>query len=92
MSMGLNPMGLTKFGGDPRIIAPFAEEAMFRLTADVGANLSYRIWRFCLNLNPELHYIITNSYNIYSKPDKGAAEARPQRWQFSFMFSFGLKL
>lgn len=64
----------------------------FCLTADVGANLSYRIWRFCLNLDPELHYIITNSYNIYSKPDKGAAEARPQRWQFSFMFSFDLML
>lgn len=46
MSMGLNPMDLTKFGGDPTthmtgatwktlfklmIIAPFAEEAMFRL-------------------------------------------------------------
>ena len=46
MSMGLNPMELTKFGGDPRIhmagatwktlfklmiIAPLAEEAMFRL-------------------------------------------------------------
>ena len=62
------------------------------LTADVGANLSYRIWRFCLNLNPELHYIITNSYNIYSKPDKGVAETRPQRWQFSFMFSFDLML
>lgn len=46
MSMGLNPMEMTKFGGDPTthmagatwktlfklmIIAPFAEEAMFRL-------------------------------------------------------------
>lgn len=64
----------------------------FCLTADMGTNLSYRIWRFCLNLNPELHYIITNSYNLYSKPDKGVAETRPQRWQFSFMFSLDLML
>lgn len=64
----------------------------FCLTADVGANLSYRIWRFCLNLNPELHYIITNSYNIISKPDKGASETKSQRWQFSMLFSLDLML
>ena len=62
------------------------------LSADVGADLSYRIWRFCLNLNPELHYIFTDSYEIFSKPDKGPAELRPQRWQFSFMFSLDLML
>lgn len=64
----------------------------FCLSADVGATLSYRIWHFCINLSPELHYIVTDSYRIYSKPDKGIAETSPQKWQFSFMFSLDLML
>lgn len=64
----------------------------FCLTADIGANLSYRIWHFCLNLNPELHYILTDNYKLYSRPDKGPEETKPQRWQFSFLFSLDLML
>lgn len=64
----------------------------FCVSADLGANLSYRIWRFTINLTPEFHYIITDSYRIYSKPDNGYAETRPQRWQFSMLFSLDLML
>lgn len=64
----------------------------FCLSADAGVTLSYRIWHFCLSLNPELHYIMTDSYRLYSKPDGGTAETRPQRWQVSMMFSLNLML
>lgn len=64
----------------------------FCLTADVGATLSYRIWHFCINLSPEFHYILTDSYRLYEKPDGGIAETTPQRWQFSMIFSLNLML
>ena len=64
------------------------------LTADAGAALTYRIWRFNLRLTPAIHYSLVNNYRDYSavyRPNYPAPLVRTQdlRWHFSFQFGLG---
>lgn len=66
----------------------------FVLTADAGAALTYRIWRFNLRLCPAFHYSLVNNYRDYSavfQPNYPAPRVRTQdlRWHFSFQFGLG---
>ena len=64
------------------------------LTADAGAALTYRIWRFNLQLTPAVHYSLINNYRDYSavyRPNYPAPLVRTQdlHWHFSFQFGLG---
>ena len=64
------------------------------LTADAGAALTYRIWRFNLRLCPAVHYSLVNNYQDYTavfQPNYPAPLVRTQdlRWHFSFQFGLG---
>ena len=66
----------------------------FALTADAGAALTYRIWRFNLRLTPAVHYSLINNYRDYSatyRPNYPAPLVSTQdlRWHFSFQFGVG---
>ena len=39
----------------------------FSLSADVGLDISFRIWKFDLKLMPAFHYNITNNYRYHSR-------------------------
>lgn len=66
----------------------------FALTADLGAALTYRIWRFNLRLTPAVHYSLVNNYRDYFaefRPNYPAPRVHTQdlRWHFSFQFGLG---
>ena len=59
-------------------------------SADAGINLSWRIWRFTLNMTPEIHYNITGNYHMYSANDQTVhPQDTPVRWFFGMNFGLG---
>ena len=55
----------------------------FYLTADIGLKTSWRVWRFNINMNPALHYSLTD--NIRTKNYNGTL-SKPHRTQLSLVF------
>ena len=59
-------------------------------SADAGINLSWRIWRFTLNMTPEVHYNITGNYHVYSANEQTVhPQDSPLRWFFGMNFGLG---
>ena len=58
------------------------------LSLDAGMALNYPIGRVCLNLNPAFHYVLTNTYRVYTVTadtidGSTVAKDRYIRWLFS---------
>ncbi len=52
------------------------------LSADAGAGLNYRIWRFDLKVAAAFHFLLTENYVHYT--DNGISlKEKPQRWFFT---------
>ncbi len=59
-------------------------------SADAGINLSWRIWRFTLNMTPAVHYNVTGNYHAYSANEETIhPQDRPVRWFFGMNFGLG---
>ena len=62
----------------------------FSLSADVGLDISFRIWKFDLKLMPAFHYNITNNYRYHIQEGiRGSDEVirttvKPIKWFFTF--------
>lgn len=62
----------------------------FGLTADAGASISFRVWRFCLNLTPAFHYNLVNSVSDFNSRRSDPTEN--MRWFFSMSFGLSFML
>ena len=59
-------------------------------SADAGINLSWRIWRFTLNMTPAVHYNVTGNYHMYSVNEETVhPQDSPVRWFFGMNFGLG---
>ena len=58
-------------------------------SADLGINLSWRIWRFTINMNPAIHWNFTDNYHIYSAYE-GSLNHQDSSIPFLFSMNFGL--
>ncbi len=76
--------------GDSQVQNYMAINNRFSLTADAGLGISFRIWRFELNVIPSVHYFITDNYrevNNMSYVTPTGTESnftdKARSWQFS---------
>ncbi len=60
----------------------------FTCSLDVGAKVSYRIWRFTFSFLPEFHYYLTDNVRTYDSREP-AAGCNPGRVFFSWMGGLG---
>ncbi len=66
------------------------KNSSFALSADVGFDINFRIWRFDIKLMPTFHYNITNNYRYHiQKGLRGSDEVirytvKPIKWFFTF--------
>lgn len=58
-------------------------------SADFGVNLSWRIWRFTINLTPAVHWNFLDNFHIYSSTDEGG-RAQDASVPMHFTMNFGL--
>jgi len=59
-------------------------------SADVGVNLSWRIWRFTLNMSPAFHWNFTGNYHIYSEREGiPYPQDTPVNWTFTLNMGLG---
>lgn len=58
----------------------------FCLTADIGFKTSWRIWRFNMNMNPALHYSLTDNFRTIRHD---GTFSDPHRLQLSIVFGIG---
>ena len=58
-------------------------------SADFGVNLSWRIWRFTINLTPAVHWNFMDNFHIYSSTDEGG-HAQDASVPMHFTMNFGL--
>lgn len=76
---GITPMIATNRGGVTygwsSSLGNFAEvlsvKSAFALSADIGARLSIRVWRFNLFFEPQYHYWLTDNFKYQLKTDNG---------------------
>ena len=60
------------------------------MSADAGINLSWRIWRFTINMTPAVHYNVTGNYHsYYANEEIVHQQDTPLRWLFSMNFGLG---
>ena len=59
-------------------------------SADLGVNISWRIWRFTINLTPVARWNFTGNYHVYSAyEDTVHPQDTPINWLFGMNFGLG---
>ena len=73
------------FGGmTPGIVS--GDKPLF-CSADAGVNLSWRLWRFTVNLTPSFHYNLTDNFRYYDEDYYRGGQS--VKWLFNLNFGLG---
>ncbi len=97
---GITPMVATQRGGITygwsSYRGDYAEELSvkngFALSADIGARLSIRVWRFNLFFEPQYHYWLTDNFKYQIKTENGIESTNLKRSYFSFLLGLNFIL
>lgn len=97
---GITPMIATQRGGVSygwsSSLGDFTEELSvkngFALSADIGARLSIRVWRFNLFLEPQYHYLLTDNFKYELKAGREVVSNDVTRSYMSLLLGLNLIL